>query len=201
MHGQTGRPLRSAFRVAAQLVLLAAIPVAAPAQKQTGEHRKLTAPTVIDGVSCDRTDGKHAEFHPSGRLLGCPLAGDTVIAGHRFPAGTWIYLTDSAALSGAWLSSDTVLDGHLCRGKGYEKWRVSFHPGGHLASCYLAANATIEGIPCIRGTVWTEIRGGIKSVVSFHDNGRLRQCQASRAFVRDGVRIGKWKVVKNDPPG
>jgi hypothetical protein len=165
------------------------------------EGRPLTDTVVIDGITCAPTGKALAEFYPSGRLAWCPIARDAVLFGHALPAMTWIGLTAEGLPSRAWLPSDTKLSGHLCHGTGYKGYSVEFHPTGALRRCFLAADTEIEGVPCIRGSFWTEIRGGSKSAVSFRENGTLAQCQASRAFTRNGIQVRKWQTAALDVGG
>ena len=165
------------------------------------ERRKLTSITTVDGITCAPTGRAYAEFYPLGRLASCPLAYDTVVAGHPLPANTWLQLTEDGHLTSVWLPQDAMLAGHRCRGTGYRGWSVSFHPTGALAQCYLGEVAVIDGVPCQRGTLWTELRGGGNSSVHFREDGRLERCQAAYDFVRDGVEIRKWQVVQRDSAG
>lgn len=158
-------------------------------------RRKLVERTVVDGITCGNTGRAYAEFHASGRLSECPLAADTTIAGHRFFAGTWLRFDETGLLFAGWLSRDTELNAISCRGDGYKAWAVRFHPDGRLALCYLRTDTEIEGIPCIRGTFWNEIRGGTRTALWFDRNGKLARCQAARAFTHGGQSHKKWDVI------
>jgi hypothetical protein len=160
----------------------------------------LARDTVIDGIPCARTDTK-AEFYASGRLLECPLSRDATIGVQTLPRGTWPQFDERGAMYGAWLSIDVELSGHRCRGDGYKKWSVRFHPGGALKSCYLPQPTVIDGVPCIDGSFWNEIRGGQKSAALFHPDGRLARCQAAREFTANGTRYPKWSVIAHDSTG
>jgi len=116
--------------------------------------------------------------------------------GHRLPAGTWIRLHDDGSPDGAWLSRDTPLSGYACRGDGFKQWAVRFHHNGTLSLCFLRHDTVIDGVPCLRGTFYTEVRGGGRSGISVDSTGRLRRCQAARDFARDGRRYRKWEVVQ-----
>jgi hypothetical protein len=175
------------------VVTLLAFVIAATAQAQT-TRRKLVERTVVDGVTCGPTARAYAEFHASGRLSECPIASDTTIAGHRFFAGTWLRFDETGVLFAGWLSRDTELNGITCRGDGYKEWSVRFHPNGQLELCYLRVDSEIEGIPCIRGTFWNEIRGGTRTSVWFGRDGKLARCQASRAFTARGHSYKKWET-------
>ena len=186
------------------LIVLIAIAGTAPTdaqEPQSRTRRRLRDNTVIDGITCAPTGRAYAEFHPSGRLAECPLASDTVLFDQEFPARTWVGFTDDGKLRTAWLVRDTELSGVVCKGVGYKGYSVRFYPSGALELCFLAADTTIDGIPCLHGSFWTELRGGGKSVVMLRDNGRLRQCQAAADFTRDGREVRRWQVVTLDEAG
>ena len=179
------------------ILLLLALPLTAAAQEPI--RRRLDTPQTSGGVSCGTTGRAYAEFHPDGTLRSCPLARDTTVEGNAFRAGTWITLDEGGLLRSAWLSVDTPLSGHLCRGTGYKGFAVTFHDDGSLATCYLARDTVIDGIPCIHGSFWTEIRGGTKSAARFHPDGSLSGCQLSRDAVVDGKQLRKWDRVTGRP--
>lgn len=164
------------------------------AQTASGQttRRKLVEQTVVDGITCGPTGRASAEFHASGRLSECPLASDTTIAAHRFFADTWLRFDDTGLLFAAWLSRDSDLDGHSCRGDGYKAYTVEFHPNGRLKLCYFRVDTVIEGIPCIHGSFWTEVRGGGRSKVWFSTDGALARCQVARAFTANGQSYARW---------
>ena len=192
------RTPRLASRALAAFLLAGAFGSPALAQDEV-TRRRLHDPATINGVSCDRTGRAWAEFFPSGALRSCPLAGDTVIAGHRFFAGTWITLDESVRLRSAWLSRDTRLAGHVCHGTGYKGFAVTFHEDESLSTCYFARDTVISGIPCVHGSFWTEIRGGTKSVARFHPDGSLESCQLSRDAVIGGRSFRKWDRIAGRP--
>jgi hypothetical protein len=164
-------------------------------------RRSLPSDTTIDGIPCARSGRAPAEFHRNGRLAGCALSREHQVGVHRFAAGTWLDFNAEAVLWGAWLSKDTSLDGHLCRGEGYKKWSVRFHSNGTLSGCYLAADTVIAGVPCMRGTFLREVRGGGKTALQLFADGKFRRCQAARDTVVDGHMIRKWQVVERDSAG
>ncbi len=128
----------------------------AQAKPRTPEtvRRPITRDMEIDGVPCAKTGRAPAEFWSSGRLLECPLSRDAVIATQPFPKGSWVIFHADGSLNGAWLSRHAPMSGHVCKGEGYKKWSLRFHPGGALKSCYLPETTVIEGVPCRDGTFW-----------------------------------------------
>jgi hypothetical protein len=187
-------------RTLAAAALLVVGTVRSEAQTQF-ERRRLPATVVIDGITCGPTGRAFAEFHPSGRLAECPLANDTEFSGQRLPATTWVSFNADGSLHGAWLPRDVELNGHLCHGTGYKGFRVLFHPSGALKLCFLAADTEIQGVPCLHGSFWTEIRGGGKSAVHFREGGQLLRCQASRKFTMDGIDVRRWQTATFDTEG
>jgi hypothetical protein len=161
-------------------------------------RRPISEDTVIDGIPCAKTTRAHAEFYGSGRLAECPLSRDAVVSSASLPRGTWVVFREDGQLDGAWLPQNHVLSGHVCRGEGYRKWSVRFHPDGALKLCFLPETTTIEGVPCLHGTFWNELRGGGNTAVHFHTNGWLARCQVARASTVDGRQYKKWEVVVRD---
>jgi hypothetical protein len=164
-------------------------------------QRKLTSDTTIDGVPCARSGRALAEFHRNGRLAGCGLSREHTVGAHRFATGTWLDFNAQGILWGAWLSKDTMLGGHLCRGEGYKKWSTRFHPNGALAGCYLTTDTVVAGVPCMQGTFLREVRGGGRTSLQLHPDGTFRQCQAARDTVVQGQAVRKWQVVERDSTG
>lgn len=156
----------------------------------------LTRDTLVDGIPCAATGRRRAEFHRGGRLAECPLSRPFMRQGHAFGAGTWLGFSADGLLDYAWLATDTELEGHPCKGTGYQGWSVRFHPDGRLKLCYLARDTAIEGVPCIRGSFWIEVTSGSRSALHLWPDGRLRQCQLSRAATVDGVAYAKRAVVQ-----
>ena len=190
------------IRIALGALLLVLLSSALEAQVDVPLVRRPLADTLtIDGIPCGPTGKVSAEFFRSGRLHSCPIARALTMSGHELPAATWLQFDEDGTLISAWLPHDSVLAGHLCKGTGYKGWSVRFRPGGALSLCYLAQVTEVDGVPCQRGTFWNEIRGGTRTSVSFHENGRLARCQAARGFERDGVAIRKWDVVRLDGEG
>lgn len=175
--------------------------LAPPVVAQETQLRTITLeqPTTIDGVPCGPTGKAKARLYDSGRLESCPLAVDHVMEGHTFGAKTWIYLDQHGALTSAWLAQNTRIQNHTCKGTGYDGWVTEFYRGGRLKLCYLAEQATIQGVPCRKGSIWGEISGGVK--VSFHENGALASCSAAHDFSLAGRNFKKRERVQLDPNG
>lgn len=175
-------------------VALCCVATVASAQQVRFERRALAHDTVVAAIPCAATGRLRAEFFPGGALHECPLARAFSVGGHLFPRGTWVILAGDGRLDGAWLSETTVLQGIRCRGTGFQGWSVRFHAQGQLASCYLAEVATIDGVPCLNGTFWNEIRGGTRTGVVLDVEGRLVRCQIAYSVTIAGRRYAKWAV-------
>lgn len=180
-------------------VLKPAVSAAQPVPVNALVRQKLARDSVIQGIPCARTRNAPIELYTaSGRLAGCALATDFTEAGHRFPKGTWLDRTEQGVLWGAWLEVDTPLAGHTCHGAGYKAWSTRFAPSGALTSCYLARDTVINGVPCMAGSFWREVRGGSKSTLYVYGDGQLKRCQLSRAALVNGRPLKKWDVAMRD---
>jgi hypothetical protein len=167
--------------------LLLATGVSSPlaAQSDEGLRFRIGQDTIVDGVRCGPTGRAYAVIYENGRLDECPIAADTMIAGHHFPRGTWIRWTDDGVLKSVWLLAPLTVQGLPCRGTGFKGWAVTFHRTGKLSLCYLDKEATINGVPCAAATFLREMTGN--SGVSLREDGRLHSCRLARDFVYGGT--------------
>ena len=186
------------LRLAAALLALAA-GHALPQEHTSLLRIKIEKDTTISGVHCAPTGRARAAIFSSGQLASCPLASDTVISNHRLAARTWVYLTEEGALRAVWLDHDVVLQGHLCKGTGYQGWSTEFYPAGTLRLCYLTNETTIDGVPCRGASFWAELFGSTQVV--FHENGQLQSCSVARDIDRDGIRFQKRDRIELDAAG
>jgi hypothetical protein len=134
-----------------------------------------------------------------GSVEQCLLAESTDFFGHALMPGTVVNIRADGTPKGAWLPRDQPLDGHVCRGTGAGGWSVDFHPSGRLRGCFLADEEVIQGVPCRKGTFWTEVTGG--AYVGFHENGRLERCAAARDVVVGGYAFRARREVRLDADG
>lgn len=191
------RRLALALTTATLATALASRP--SQAQPPVAARLRLTRDTVLSGVRCGATGKASAALHPNGALDECPLAIDSVMAGHLLLRGTWIRLTPEGTLDGAWLPRDAMLQGLPCKGTGYKGWAVRFHPDGALSLCYLSREATIDALPCRPGAFVTELSGSTQ--VTLHPNGRLRGCRLARAVTYRGTALRSGARVLLDSIG
>lgn len=168
----------------------------APAVGQQKPQREtLDAPREIQGVPCTR----YSELAPDGRLVSCILGREHAFGAVTLPANTQFTLREDGTVEDVHLGRDTVFDGHACLGRGPGEWMTGFHPNGRLRYCFLAADETIDGVPCRHGSFSGEITGGV--IVRFHDNGRLLSCRLAADATIGGTRFGKGDRVALDPEG
>ena len=167
------------------LLLLIGMRFPLHAQAADGVRIRLGHDTIVAGVRCGPTGRAYAVVYPNGRLDECPVAMDTAIAGHPFPRGTWIRLTESGALKSVWLPRSLDVQGIPCKGTGFKGWAVTFHPSGALSLCFLNEVATIDGVPCAAASFLKELTGN--SGVSLREDGKLQGCRLARDYERGGV--------------
>ena len=176
------------------LVMLQAVLTLPLAQAEfSGEltKLKLDQPTEIDEIPCE----KEALLFPDGRLESCLLARDTIVSGHKFPAGSWPYFDPPGTLKCVFLARDYEVQGYLLRGEGHN-YQTCFHPNGWLRFGNLKEPTVIQGVPCRKSTFMVSMLKGA-SGVQFHANGRLKGCRLSEdihSFKKD-----KW--IEVDPEG
>jgi hypothetical protein len=188
-------PMRQLLRLCGVL-LMTTPPIAAQPPAQSATLVRLARDTIIDGFPCGPTGRARAEVHGNGRLSECPVARDTVLAGHAIPRGSWPRFTDRGVLAAAWLARDVRLQDIPCKGTGYKAWAVGFHPSGTLSLCYLSEVAEIDGVPCQAAWFWRELTGTTQ--VQLYPDGRLRSCRLARAVTVDGVSYDKGDRVRRD---
>lgn len=192
----------SLARAALVLGTVAACTVEAqPTAPDAIRYRALTVDTVIAGVPCAAGARPRTEFHLDGSLAGCTLSRAHTFPAGLIPARSWVDLNRDGELWGVWLSTNTALGGFPCRGEGYKKWSTRVHPGGGLASCFLAADAVLTGIPCMKGTFWREVRGGGRTALHVHPSGRFARCMVARDVTIEGTRLAKWQIARRDDSG
>ncbi|MEX2282266.1 MAG: hypothetical protein WEE89_07265 [Gemmatimonadota bacterium] len=160
---------------------------------------QLEVPTTIDGILCAPTKKPTTFLYASGGLESCALASDADFFGHNLPAGSWVTLTELGRPRHVWLSRDTWLQGHRCKGTGRGGWSTAFYPSGRLELCFLATEEVIAGVPCRKGNFWGEITGGVS--VIFYESGQLRECGAARGFTLTGRRYRSHERVMLDVDG
>ncbi|MGA7616793.1 MAG: hypothetical protein WBX15_16595 [Thermoanaerobaculia bacterium] len=159
------------------------------------EEQKPEEIRTVHGVACDRVV---PDLNGVGER--CRTSGDQKLFGSDIPAGSWLHFASGDTPDWLFLSKDTSLDGHVCRGEGAGSWMTALHPDGRLRLCWLAEHETIDGVPCRRAGLWSDSTRGSVGVV-FHENGRLRQCEASHPFAREGHTFKRGETIRLDEKG
>jgi hypothetical protein len=162
-------------------VVLASAAILASPTPVEPRHETLPQPRVISGVPC----ADYARYEGE-RLVACRASRDVTLRSGTIPARSPIFLGATGTIARAFLSRDTVLQGHSCRG-GPGKWETSFHASGALARCWLAGPETIDGVPCAAGGVIADVRSGDSST-AFREDGRLESCLLAADAVIDGFQ-------------
>jgi hypothetical protein len=128
------------------------------------------------------------------------LARDTGFGEALVPAGSYIYLLEDGTPSYVYLSRDTEIHGHSCRGVSHDLM-TSFYPGGQLKVCWLASDQEIQGVPCVQTTFLGKLFEGAAVAVFFHQNGRLESCKVSRDVTIQGEAFKRGQTVYLDSQG
>lgn len=164
--------------------------------RSTSRREPLREPRTIEGVPCER----FASYSVDGQLVSCVLSTGHTIGPVALPANTFIALRPDRSVADVHLGENMRYDGHTCRGSGPDDWMTGFYPDGRLRYCFLAADETIDGVPCRKGTFWGEISGGV--MVQFHPDGKLKSCRLTAdhtvagTLVKKGQRIWLPEVVR-----
>ena len=163
-------------------ILLCGLGCSGRAGKQPQGYRKtLAQATEIQGYPCAKG---YTWFYQGGQLQHCAVTREMPFGEAMIPAGSWIILTEDGKPEIAQMSHDAPVRGLQCRGGGLlgsaEGPMVAFYPSGKLKQCFLAADQTVQAVPCMKS-------GGIfgdRSVIGpmFYENGKLKSCTLSRDY-------------------
>jgi hypothetical protein len=149
---------------------------------KTASGEIITGPIEVQGLSCEAS----VKYHPNGQLRSCILARDDTLSGQPFPEGTRLAFTESGDLWRCYLSKDTEIQGHLCRGEA-DGFRTLFYSVSKPKRIWLARDEIIDNVPCARYHYFS------RNDVTFHENGRLQSCKLS-----DDFTIGEKTLKKGD---
>ena len=194
--------------------------------------RKLATPEVVDGLPCEgRLEmhpngrvksavlsreheiagnvlpaGTRVVFHEDGRPRNRQLrAAGAVLSGRPLPKGTAVWFDGDGRLRNCLLPEDTLIEGHLCRGKG-DNWSTGFHPNGHLRLAWLARDEEIQGVPCLAAagvlrTIGKALVGRDQGAVSFHPSGSLAGALIARDCTIQGRAFKRGERIRLDRDG
>jgi hypothetical protein len=164
------------------VVLMCVLAVPSGAATLDIYRKHLTHPTEIQGYPCAKD---YAWFFSDGHLNRCFLSRDTDIGKAHIPRGSIVELFQDGRLSYVMLNHDTVIGSVRCSGGGLlgpaEGAMTALYPSGQVRSCFLPADAAVQGVPCARATFWTAIMGHDEAV-EFYEDGRLRSCGLAEDF-------------------
>ena len=146
----------------------------------------LVEETEIEGFPCQRW----IWWYDDGRLDNVELARDLAVQDHDFPAGTRLFFDQEGRLAHAWLSEDTVIDGHPCRGG--MKIDTAFHPNGRVRAFFPRKALEIDGVPCA---------ASLFSPIYLYPDGRLQRCKLASDFTLAGKVYGKGDALELDEGG
>jgi hypothetical protein len=163
------------------ILLCGAHCVAVAASTPQSIRKSLPQPTVIQGFPCAKG---YAWFFADGQLEKCTVTHEMPFGEATIPAGSWITLTEDGKPRFVQMLHDAPILGLTCLGGSWlgpsEGPTVSFYPSGKLKQCFLTADHTVHGVPCMKS-------GGIfgnRSVSGpmFYENGRLKSCTLTTDF-------------------
>ena len=188
--------MRKRFIFALIILALSAVNSAQDKSKKN-TFRRLSQRTEIQGYSC--ASGP-AWFYAGGKLRNCELAQEARFGEAVAPAGSFIFLKEDGSPSYVFLSRDTEIHGHTCRGVSHDLM-TSFYPGGQLKVCWLASDQEIHGVPCAQTTFAGKIVSGTDTATLFYENGELRSCRVSRDATIQGRKYRRGDLIFLEPGG
>lgn len=150
--------------------------------------------------------GTRVSFLEDGRLRECHLdAAGAVLSGRPLPKGTEVVFDGNGRMRNCLLPEDTLIEGHLCRGKG-TNWSTGFHPNGRLRVAWLARDEEIQGVPCMStGGVLRTIGKALvrrnQGGVFFHENGNLSSALVARDCIVQGRAFKRGELIQLDRDG
>lgn len=150
----------------------------------------ITGPIEVQGLSCEAS----VKYHPNGQLRSCTLARDDSVSGQAFPEGTLLFFNESGVLTWCYLSRDTEIQGHLCKGE-KDGFRTRFYSVDKLKRIWLVRDEIIDNVPCAKYSYFSG------NDVTFHENGRLQSCKLSRDFAVGDQLFKKGDDIEFDDQG
>lgn len=135
-------------------------------------RKDISGPQTLQGWPCD---GGPVHLYGNGSLAACKLAKDITVGTSTVPAGSWLHLGSTGAISFIAMSRDSRIGAVTCRGTGPKGYATAFHPNGALRQCWLAGDQTVAGVPCQGATVLADMVQGDHSI-RFTANGQVQSC-------------------------
>lgn len=163
--------------IACAAILLGIVASAVSASAQAPERRKLHHGAMVDSYPCAKG---YAWFYANQKLKSCTVAVEIPFGSVTIPAGSIIDLTPEGKPALVQMSHETLLNGYRCQGGSLlgagEGPVVAFYPDGKLREFFLAADQTIDGVPCAHGGLVTSTLHGDPSV-QLDPDGHLKSCR------------------------
>ena len=156
----------------------------------------------VQGQGQDVSCTGQPEYYENFNLEYCILSREDTLSGQPLPAGTEVHFTEDG-VNWCFLQKDTIIQGHLCRGKGHN-FMTSFHPNGQLRTAWLAIDEVMQGIPCSKFRFLSAVFAGIHGKpcqTSFYENGQLRYCELSKNMTIQGKSYKKGDAVRFNTNG
>lgn len=172
-------------------LLLAVVASVCSAAEPNSIRNKLATDKTIQGIPCARGT---AWFYPDGALNECTLSRSTTLGDVEVPRRSIVDLWPNGAAHYLTISRPAVIGGYRvmggARANSSSAVVTTFYSNGKLRSVYLAADRTIEGVPCRGGSAWNLLVDSANDTnyVEFFDNGKLKSCRLARDY--EGHRSG-----------
>jgi hypothetical protein len=148
--------------------------------RETTTRKQLSVPIEIQGYPCA---AGYARFFDDGKLSSCFVSRETAFGQVTIPEKSMIFLGHDGTPRFVFLAHDADVNGYLCRGGGHD-YSTALYPSGKLKTCWLAADSTVDGVPCMRAGFTADVFGGGVET-DFYENGKLKTCKLSRDFTID----------------
>lgn len=132
-------------------------------------------------------------------IIGCTMSRDGVAFGRPMPAGSLLHYDAAGTYKYFEFRKPFTYDGYLLAGSGDGPHHMVY-PDGAPRGIWLSTDQEVQGVPCRKYGVFTEIIQR-SSLVRFHPNGKLAGCRVSRKVTIQGVEFGKGAAVAFDVEG
>lgn len=172
-------------------LVLAVVASVCGASEPNAIRNKLESDKTIQGIPCARGT---AWFYPDGALNECTLSRAVTLGGVEVPRRSVLELWPNGAAHYLTISRRAVVGGYRVMGgtgaNSSSAVVTTFYSNGKLRSVYLAADRTIEGVPCRGGSAWNLLvdPANDTNYVEFFDDGKLKSCRLARDY--EGHRSG-----------
>lgn len=149
---------------------------------------KLTKPTAVKSFTCN----SWIHFFEDGHVNMYRTEVDISTNDYIIPSQSTVFMsqTEPHYIKHIWLSKNTEIQGHKCRGKG--KISTSFYPNGSIKSMYIDSDRYIQNHPC---------KGGLFTNIMFFSDGQLKSYTLSKDTFYQNTTIEKNSRILLDRKG